>query len=259
MKVFYKSKDSFSYDIKGGPAYFNGCEPEYENFLLNYIKTSYNEIHDFIVEKGDDPFVHELEIMDKINENADGYFDFNKAILDIGAFIGQYSWYTKFKYVYAVEPNKVRWTMLNMNLLINDKIENSQTFNILLSDKVENVNYDGFHTELTDQPNDFLYNSKTWQNKNYKSVRSHLLDELNLSNIGFIKIDVEGMEEKVLRGGVGTIVRNNYPPILFELWNVGFYNMTQEKYDSLQNFLESLGYEILWHWGDHNTHLAIHK
>lgn len=86
-----------------------------------------------------------------------------------------------------------------------------------------------------------------------------MLDELNLSNIGFIKIDVEGMEEKVLRGGVGTIVRNNYPPILFELWNVGFYNMTQEKHDSLKNFLESLGYEILWKWGDDSTHLAIHK
>ena len=258
MKLFYKSKDSFSYDIKGGPAYFTGCEPEYEDFLLNYVKTFYNDAHSFIIDKDDEPFISELDIMDKINENTDGYFDFNKAILDIGAFVGQYSWYTKFKYVYAIEPNKVRWTMLNMNLLINDKIENSQTFNILLSDKVENVNYDGFHTELTDQPNDFLYND-IYPNPKFTSIKSHLLDELNLSNIGFIKIDVEGMEEKVLRGGIGTIIRNNYPPILFELWDIGFYDMTQEKHDSLKNFLESLGYEILWNWGDNNTHLAIHK
>ena len=85
------------------------------------------------------------------------------------------------------------------------------------------------------------------------------LDSFNISNIGFIKIDVEWMEEKVLRGGIGTIIRNNYPPILFECWDVGYFNMSQERHDSLENFLKSLGYEILWHWGDFENHLAIHK
>lgn len=258
MKLFYKSKDSYSYDIQGKLGYFLPLDEGYENFLLQYIRTGYDGIHGIIVEHEDEIFIHELEIMDRINENADGYFDFDKAILDIGAFIGQYSWYTKFKYVYAIEPNKQAFTLLNMNLLMNDKLENSKTFNILLSDKKETVNYDGFHSELTDQPNDFLHSVYSIP-KSFTSIESHFLDELNLSNIGFIKIDVEGMEEKVLRGGIGTIVRNNYPPILFELWEVGFYNMTQEKHDSMENFLKSLGYEIIWNWGDNMTHLAIHK
>ena len=72
-------------------------------------------------------------------------------------------------------------------------------------------------------------------------------------------IDVEGMEEKVLRGGIGTIVRNNYPPILFECWEIGWNNMTQEKRDSMEKFLTNLGYEIIWGWGDEETHLAIHN
>lgn len=258
MKLFYKSKDSYSYDIKGKLGYFLPLDDGYENYLLNYIKTGYNDIHGIIVQQEDDRFIDELEIMDRINENSDGYFDFDKAILDIGAFIGQYSWYTKFKYAYAIEPNKERWVLLNMHLLMNDKLENSQTFNILLSDKKETINFDGFHTELTDQSNEFLHSGDNIH-QSFTPVESYLLDELNLTNIGFIKIDVEGMEEKVLRGGIGTIIRNNYPPILFELWNVGYYNMTQEKHDSLENFLKSLGYEIIWNWGDHSTHLAIHK
>ena len=67
------------------------------------------------------------------------------------------------------------------------------------------------------------------------------------------------MEYQVLRGGLGTIIRNNYPPILFELWDVDYFGMTQEVHDRLVNFLEGLGYEILWKWGDYETHLAIHK
>ena len=67
------------------------------------------------------------------------------------------------------------------------------------------------------------------------------------------------MEYKVLKGGLGTIIRNNYPPILFELWDIGKFGMTKENHDLLQKLLEDLGYEIFWYWGDHETHLAIHK
>ena len=45
------------------------------------------------------------------------------------------------------------------------------------------------------------------------------LDSFNLTNINFIKIDVEGHEEFVLRGAVKTLANNNYPKILFESWS----------------------------------------
>ena len=44
------------------------------------------------------------------------------------------------------------------------------------------------------------------------------LDSLNLTNIGLIKIDVEGFEASVLRGAKKTIEANGYPRILFESW-----------------------------------------
>jgi hypothetical protein len=45
------------------------------------------------------------------------------------------------------------------------------------------------------------------------------LDSFNLTNINFIKIDVEGHEKEVLEGSIETLKRNNYPKILFESWD----------------------------------------
>ena len=45
------------------------------------------------------------------------------------------------------------------------------------------------------------------------------LDSYELSNISFIKIDVEGHEKQVLEGSLETIRSNNYPKILFESWD----------------------------------------
>jgi hypothetical protein len=49
-------------------------------------------------------------------------------------------------------------------------------------------------------------------------VQVKTLDSFNLTNIGFIKIDVEGFEKEVLEGSLETLMKNNYPPIVFESW-----------------------------------------
>ncbi len=192
----------------------------------------------------------EVWVIEKIKNNTEGYFDFSKNIIDIGAGLGEYCWLLPFNHAYAFEPNKKTEYLIHTNLVLHDRVDTVDTFNCLLSDKVEDVNFDGFTChEVTN-----VYD------KNPVSLKqTNILDNFNLDNIGLIKIDVEGMEEKVLRGGIGTIIRNNYPPILFECWDVWCEGMTQEKHDSLFNYLKSLGYEILEYWGDWETHLAVHK
>ena len=44
------------------------------------------------------------------------------------------------------------------------------------------------------------------------------LDSFGLTNIGMIKMDVEGYEANVLRGAKQTLKANGYPRILFESW-----------------------------------------
>ena len=203
----------------------------------------------------------EAKLIIKINYNNEGYFDFSKAILDIGAFVGVYSFLTPFKYAYCFEPNFESYSLLNVNMLHYDK--KFKSYNVLLSDKKETISYDGFNTEPKFSGkyigDNFEHEADSYSENKAQEFETHTIDEYNCENVGLIKIDVEGMEEKVLRGAIGTIIRNNYPPILFELFPVGHYNMTQEKHDSLINFLYELGYEIIEGWGDMQTHLAIYK
>lgn len=189
----------------------------------------------------------EANIIEKINANEEGYFDFNKSLVDIGCEIGEYCEWTKFAYYYMFDGNRDKITIANFNMLIREREDICESHVALLGDRVEDIPYDGFTGDAYADP------------KNVKMVKTTTLDSFDINNVGLIKVDVEGMEEKVLRGGVGTIVRNGYPPILFELWDPEKTGFDRERYDSLVNFIQGLGYEILWNWGDEQTHLAVKK
>ena len=70
-------------------------------------------------------------------------------------------------------------------------------------------------------------------------VEVRTLDSFNLDNIGLIKIDVEGFEEKVLRGGHETILRNK--PIMY------IEDDRAHLSKSLREYITSLGYTIEEH------------
>ena len=198
----------------------------------------------------------EVNIINKIRFNDNGYFDFSKNMIDIGSEYGVYSFILDFNHHYMFEGNKEKCVVSEFNMLLHHKLDKTNCYNVLLSNKVENIKYDGFSTTYTLNTST---NGVDFDNDNANDVQTYTLDSFNLDNIGFIKVDVECMEYQVLSGGIGTIIRNNYPPILFELWDIGYNDMTEEIHNRLVNFLEKLGYEILWKWGDEETHLAIHK
>jgi hypothetical protein len=49
-----------------------------------------------------------------------------------------------------------------------------------------------------------------------EEIEINTLDSYNFDNIGFIKMDVEENELDVLKGAKETLIRSNYPKILFE-------------------------------------------
>ena len=203
----------------------------------------------------DIPYVcMEYETIAKIRKNENGYFDFSKNIIDIGACHGDYSMLLDFKEQYCFEPNKTTSALLWTNAYLREKTETAHIYNVCLSDINGTVDFNGYCCEGSNSPDE---TNGIWGEM--KPCETKALDSYNIKNVGFIKIDVEGFEEKVIRGGLLTIIGNDYPPILFECWRVGDYNMTQEKHDSLFNLLRTLGYEIFEYWGDGETHLAVHK
>jgi FkbM family methyltransferase len=79
-------------------------------------------------------------------------------------------------------------------------------------------------------------------------IEIRTLDSLSLSNIGFIKMDVEDNELNVILGAKNTLLTSNYPPILFEM---NRYN------ENLVNLLNTLGYAITQ--SSYNVNMYIAK
>lgn len=121
-----------------------------------------------------------------------------KNSIDIGANRGIYTYFLSrySKYVYAFEPHPdlfkflSKSTKLNVSLfqLALSNVEKSSTLSVPIINGEEN---DG----LGSLENNF----EGAMVQNY-TINTRCLDDYNLSNIGFLKIDVEGHEEKILQG-----------------------------------------------------------
>jgi len=169
-----------------------------------------------------------------------------KDVIDIGAHIGLYT--VKLakvaRRVHSFECSPKSYNFLCANILLNDLSYKVTTYNTALSNKKGTTKY------FIRDPNDGGGNgiSEFEKDANTPSIDVPMveLDSFNLTNIGFIKIDVEGHEEYVLRGAVETLQRNNYPPILFESWPERYTDVpAKELRTRLFQFIESLGYKII--------------
>lgn len=165
------------------------------------------------------------------------YSDKNKVALDIGANIGTHSVYLSdfFYEVHSFEPQIAVFKLLESNIKLN-KCANIKAHNFGLgsSDKYEHLEkYD--IEKPTNQGGIGI--DKTGQS-NGETITIKVLDKLNLQNIGFIKIDVEGYELNVLKGSINTI-KNNKPVIVIEL-----NYKTKNNHKEIVELLESLGYKL---------------
>jgi FkbM family methyltransferase len=196
----------------------------------------------------------EYSIIEKIRKNEDGFFDFSKSLIDIGAEDGNYAMLLDFDRNYCFEPNKRMCCLIHTNMYLKDKVKNTDVYNVALGEKDgEIMVFNGFA-----EKGSHIYNMSMNRCENgVEILNKKTLDSYNIRNVGLIKTDTEGFDYFVLKGAIHTIIENGYPPILFENWNVGHVGQTKEEHDRLFAFLESIGYTILEHYGDHETHLAI--
>ncbi len=164
----------------------------------------------------------------------------NKIALDVGANIGNHTIYFSdfFAQVWSFEPNKSTFKLLQFNL---EYLDNATPYDFGLGDVVGNYE---IHENLINIGNSSIVEpNKADASYTTSSVRVECLDNLKFDDkeIAFIKIDVEGFEQNVIRGGAKTIAKHQ-PLIIFEQHKTEFKGATT---DSI-SLLNAMGYKFCW-------------
>lgn len=200
-----------------------------------------------------------LQVCEKILEKANP----GSRVIDIGAGIGAFTvpLSCKFqdKFIFAsFEPVSTLFVQLCTNLFINN-IETVKPYNYgigsetkLLDAPVVDIHRIGNHGShsfvkeinalrgIVDAAQTDVYDFRT-------------LDSFRFANVSLIKISTPGMELDVLKGAEQTIIQNNYPPVVFEVWDADWY---KEKREGVTEFFKAHNYE---HYCDIGSHMIAFK
>lgn len=163
-------------------------------------------------------------------------------IVDIGAQTGLYSLFSKYlpkSKFYSFEPFPATFKVLNENLLLNG-INNVSTYNLALSDRKctsilnTSMSHNGLHT---------LGDPIRFSDVLPIKVETTTLDIFFEGiQIDYIKIDTEGNEYYIIKGGLETIKK--YKPTIQIEYNL--INMQQCKVSEsmMQNLISEIGYYV---------------
>ena len=154
--------------------------------------------------------------------------DSNKASIDIGVYRGVYSYFLSdlTKYVYAFEANSLLHSKLISSFVkkTNVKIENLAVSSSLgkteIRIPIRNSDADYDYEQKYELGIATIHKANQLQNKPYETISSinkTTLDDYKFHHdIGFIKIDVEGHELEIIRGGKN-FLKNHKPTMLVEI------------------------------------------
>lgn len=176
----------------------------------------------------------------------------DKSFLDIGAHTGTYAlslapYCTR---VEAFEPQRATYYSLCGSIALSNLTHKVQAHNFGLgsedqvgAQKLNIVSQDGGGSSL-------------WTSSQHPTLRTEIievktLDSLGLSNIGFVKMDVEDNELSVLKGAQETFRRSGWPTFAFE--------SNRENGDLFDYVRDEMGYTIISISGVLNMFLATYK
>ena len=172
--------------------------------------------------------------------------------VDVGAHMGTYSIILSksCKKVVSFEAQKNTFDGLNIGICANNRF-NIKAYNVALGSKegtttLYHVSEDGGgSTTRKEVLRQDVINSE--------EVQVKTLDSYKLTNIDFMKIDVEGAELDVIKGASHTLFDNNFPPFIFEVWPDDFY---KNERDLLITFVSNMGYKVTKLSGCDNMYIA---
>lgn len=154
-----------------------------------------------------------------------------KRCLDIGAHVGIWTkrLAADFDQVIAFEPLAKHIECHKKNT---EECDNVTLHEVALSD--ESITTEMTTRKFNSGMSTLLPNKKL--KDGYKlTVKTKTLDSFNFPKIDFIKMDVEGYEEKVIAGGMNTILKH-LPKIYMEIWPSKLSLMTE--------LMNTMGYSV---------------
>ena len=177
-------------------------------------------------------------------------------IYDIGANLGSWTipvgnyFQHRNGIVYSFEPQRQVYNQLCGNIFLN-KLKNCYTFNSALGDYAGEIDVPVFDP-MTDGNLGAVSLDKTIFSEQRRNTTPqtekrtiNTLDTLNMPHASLLKIDVQGMELEVLKGGRKWIQASGYPYITFTTWG-DYMKYTIEKNKQLFSLLQDeMGYELL--------------
>lgn len=186
----------------------------------------------------------------------------SKDFIDVGSHIGSYSWSLAphFSKVWAFECNPAVYNCLCANIFLKGFSDKITAQRVGLSSRTGIAEY--YFRSPDGGGNGITVLSEADYARKKMQVELRTLDSLNIKNVGFMKIDVEGHEKEVLQGSMETLQNNNYPPFIFESWREGLPERPQhaaELRSDLFDFVRSLDYNIIEIMGYPEMFLAVHK
>jgi FkbM family methyltransferase len=172
-----------------------------------------------------------------------------KNMLDIGAHTGTYalSLSNVCNEVYCFEPQEMTYYALCGGVALSNK-RNIRCFNMGLGSE-EQRGKKTLNIVSNDGGGSTIHHTQGMNILREEEIAIDTLDSFQLTNIGFIKMDVEENEYFVLLGARNTLEESGFPAILFECNNPGDNKQLFE-------YLVTLGYKVVHVSGVNNMFLA---
>ena len=176
-------------------------------------------------------------------------------VVDVGAAFGFYSILASRKVkgsgrVISIEPQPDSFEMLNCNIKLNG-LTNITTLNYAVFSKETTLNLYSSYSILSERSEK---NKKDFVKVNGNTLE-YLLKELNgISEVNWIKIDVEGAELEVLKGAQRIFSESKDLSILMEVHGKDKFS---EIIDLLDTYNFKVVYEKNYEWGD--KHIILRK
>jgi len=161
------------------------------------------------------------------------------AVLDVGANIGAHTVLFarlagEHGSVWAFEPQRIPFQTLCANMALNN-ISNAKCFNLAVGERPDTIHV----PDIDPRQHENFGGLGLGNYQQGDPVRVVRLDDMDIAQCRFIKIDVEGMELGVLRGATALLERLR-PALYVE-------NNRKEHSDELIRCIDSLGYTMYWH------------